>query len=314
METNNTITTVGNEKEIDLSELFNILWNGKLLIVVITSLFSIAAVIYSLSLPNIYQSRALLSSVGDSGANGLSQIMKNYGGLASIAGVNLSANDQSANSTKALEKLNTLSFFENNIMPNIFLPDLLAVESWDANSNTIIYDKNIFNIDKKTWIRESKNSENKIPTAQESYNAFMGHLRIFKDIDTGFVTISIKHQSPYIAKVWTELIIDQLNYFYRNKDKIEAEAALDYLNIQMSQTSYAEIKLVIAQILQQKMQQLTLIEASNFYVFEYIDPPAVMETKSEPKRSVLCIVGAFIGAIISFLVVLIRFFLFENKT
>ena len=62
----------------------------------------------------------------------------------------------------------------------------------------------------------------------------------------------------------------------------------------MAQTSFSEIKLVIAQLLQQKMQQLTLIEASDFYVFEYIDPPAAMENKSEPSRAAICIIGAIL--------------------
>ena len=43
----------------------------------------------------------------------------------------------------------------------------------------------------------------------------------------------------------------------------------------MSQTSFAQIRQVIAQLLQQKIQQLTLIEVRDFYVFDYIDPPGV---------------------------------------
>ena len=88
---------------------------------------------------------------------------------------------------------------------------------------------------------------------------------------------------------------------------------MDYLNIQMAQTSFAEIKLVIAQLLQQKMQQLALVEANNFYVFDYIDPPAVMETKSESIRSLICIIGALLGGIIGCLVVIIRFFASNQK-
>ncbi len=309
METNNNFNPQdNNEREIDLKELFAVLWDGKWLVVGITTIFSIAAVIYSLSLPNVYQSRAILSPVGDSGGGGLSQVMKNYGGLASLAGVNLSTNDTGSNSVKALEKLKTLSFFEKNIMPNIFLPDLMAVDYWDSSSNLIIYDNNIYDNSSKTWTRDAEHPRTNVPSPQESFNAFIGHLQASKDIDTGFISISIKHESPYVAKVWTELIIDQLNFFFRAKDKQEAQAAMDYLNIQMSQTSFAEIKLVIAQLLQQKMQQLALVEANDFYVFDYIDPPAVMETKSEPVRSLICIIGAFLGGIIGCLLVIIRFY------
>lgn len=308
METNNNNFVDKNEKEIDLKELFTVLWGGKWLIVSVTSIFSIIAIIYSLSLPNVYQSRAILSPVGDSGGGGLNQVMKNYGGLASLAGVNLSSADASSNSVKALEKLNTLSFFENNIMPNIFLPDLMAFDSWDASNNKIIYNTDIYDFDSQTWTRDYVYPRTQTPSAQESFNIFAGHFQASKDIDTGFVTISVKHESPFVAQAWTELIIDQLNYFFRAKDKLEAQAAMDYLNIQMTQTSFAEIKMVIAQLLQQKMQQLALVEASDFYVFDYIDPPAVMETKSEPVRSVICIIGAFLGGILGCLIVIIRFF------
>ena len=58
---------------------------------------------------------------------------------------------------------------------------------------------------------------------------------------------------------------------------------MEYLNAQMSQTSFAQIRQVIAQLLQQKIQQLTLIEVRDFYVFDYIDPPAVMEFKSDQQ-------------------------------
>jgi len=83
--------------------------------------------------------------------------------------------------------------------------------------------------------------------------------------------------------------------------------------MQIAQTSFAEIKQVIAQLLQQKTQQLTLIEVSDFYVFEYIDPPVVMETKSEPKRSIICILGALIGFIVGIIIVLIRHYALKTE-
>jgi capsular polysaccharide biosynthesis protein len=312
MESNNK-NALNVENEIDLGEFFGVLWGGKWLIASVTSLFSIAAVIYSLSLPNLYQSTALLSSVESSSGNGLNQAMKSYSGLASLAGVNLPGNTSGSNSVKATQKLKTLSFFKKNILPNIYLPDLMAIESWDINTNTLIYNKEIFNNETQTWVRDFQFPLTQTPSAQESHKAFMHHLSVTTDIDTGFISISVIHQSPFIAKTWTDLVIKQLNDFFRVKDKIEAQAALDYLNLQISQTSFSEIKLVIAELMQQKMQQLTLIEANNFYVFEYIDPPEVMETKISPVRAQICILGAFIGVILSCLIVLIRFYIFNTK-
>ena len=83
------------------------------------------------------------------------------------------------------------------------------------------------------------------------------------------------------------MIVEEINSFYRQKDKEEAEAAIVYLNNQIARTSLSEIKQVTASVLQKEIQKLTLIEARSDYVFEYIYPPSVMEQKSEPSRSIL---------------------------
>ena len=64
---------------------------------------------------------------------------------------------------------------------------------------------------------------------------------------------------------------------------------------QIAKTNLAEVKQVLASLLQQEIQKLTLIQASEFYVYEYIDPPVVMEYKSEPKRALICILGLLLG-------------------
>ena len=79
-------------------------------------------------------------------------------------------------------------------------------------------------------------------------------------------------------------------------------------------TGLSEIKEVLAQLLQEETKKLTLIEANQYYVFDYIDPPAVMEIKSEPKRALICILSALLGGMLSVLLVLIRHYAFSEKT
>ena len=228
--------------------------------------------------------------------------------LASLAGVNLAAQSGQSNPIKAIEKLNTLSFFEENILPYIFLPDLMAVKSWNLANNKVEFDKNIYDESTDKWTRDFTFPQKQIPSAQESFTKFQGdHLRISEDKQTGFMSLVIKHQSPYIAKEWTELIVEQINTFFREKDKAEAESAVNYLNQQIANTRYTEIKQVMAELQQQQIQKLTLIEASDFYVFEYIDPPAVMEKKSEPSRAMICIFGALLGGMLGVLIVSARY-------
>jgi len=294
------------EDEIDLRELFNVILKGKWLIVSLTAFASIIGVIYSLLLPNIYESKALLVPIKSSSS--ISGGLGGYSGLAGLAGISLTSGSDEGNTVKAIKKVSSLSFFKDNILTNIYLPDLMAVKSWNSKTNTVVFDENIYNANSNIWVNQQT------PSAQRSYAAFKSKLSLNVDKNTGFVTLSIKHQSPFVAKQWASLVIDEVNSYYRLKDKLESERAVSYLNKQIAMTSLSEIKQVLAQLLQEETKKLTLIEANQFYVFDYIDPPVVMEQKSEPRRALICIISLLLGGMLSILLVLIKHYASNEKT
>jgi hypothetical protein len=301
-----------NDHEIDLKHLFYILLEQKWIIFSVTTFVSIIAVIYSLLLPNIYESKTLLVPANSS--NSISSSMGAYSDLIGFSGLGLSGDNVMSNSDKAKKKIESLSFFTNNILTNIYLPDLMAVESWDPKTNSVVYDNNIYDTNSNSWIRAYSYPKHQIPSQQESFKVFKSkHLSFNSDLKSGFSVLSIKHQSPFVAKQWSELIVNEINNFYRQKDKLQAEKAVNYLNQQVLTTSLSEIKQVLAQLLQEETKKLTLVEANQFYVFDYIDPPVVMEKKSAPNRLLICILGLLLGGILSIMYVLIRHFLFSNK-
>lgn len=309
-EINNKIHQNSSSEEIDIYELINILYSYKFTIISITSLLSIIGVIYSILLPNVYESKAVLSPVDSSSS--ISGALKSYSGLAGLAGIAIPTPTDESNSTKAITKVQSLSFFKNNIYPRIYLPNLMAVKSWDHFSNTISYDEKIISSSGE-WIRDFAYPQELIPTIQESYLQFKKeYLNVTEDKKTGFITISIKHQSPHIAKEWVELLIEEINSYYRQKDKSESEKAVAYLNKEISMTSLSEVKQVIAELLQDETKKLALIEANQYYVFEYIDPPATMEKKSEPNRALICMTVTLLGFLLSIIFVLTRHYLFIN--
>lgn len=304
--------TNGYDDEIDLRELFYVLLEGKWIIVSLTAFASIIGVIFSLLLPNIYESKTILFPVNPS--SGISGALGSYSGIAGLAGISLPSSGDEGNSAKAIQKISSLSFFENSILTNIYLPDLMAVKSWNSKTNTLTFDDSIYDTNSNTWIRDYSYPQQQIPSAQESYAVFKtAHLRLSEDKESGFITLSIKHKSPFIAKQWTELIVNEVNSFYRQKDKLESEKAVSYLNQEILKTSLSEIKEVLAQLLQEETKKLTLIEANQYYVFDYIDPPAVMEQKSEPRRSLICIISALLGGMLSIVLVLIKHYAFREK-
>ena len=69
--------------EIDLIEVFKVLWKEKLLIILLTTIFAISSVLYALSLPNKYTSTSLLASANQN--NSLSSKLGSYSSLAGLA-------------------------------------------------------------------------------------------------------------------------------------------------------------------------------------------------------------------------------------
>lgn len=298
--------------EIDIQEIFSILIQGKKIISSITLFLLVIGIIYSLVLPNLYKSSALLAPV-DNNQSPISAAMGEYGGLAALAGISLPNSNKDSNSAKAIEMMGSLNFFENNLMPKIFLPNLMAISSWNNETNKIFYDESIFNENSNTWVRSYSYPKQLIPSSQESFERFKKkHFTITEDVSTGFITLSVKHQSPNIAKKWLETVVEEINTFYRQKDKSKSEETIVYLNEQMLKTSLREIKEVIAELLQGEIQKLALIEVNEDYVFEYIYPPAAMEEKSEPSRALIITLFAFLGFVIGVIFILIRHYYFAE--
>ena len=289
---------------IDLTDLFRILWSERLIIILSTLSVSIIGVIYALSLPNIYTSKALLAPTQQEG--GVNNALRSYGGLATLAGINLPSSS-SGNVTEAIETLSSFKFFKDSFLPNIFLPDLIAVDSWNSDTNNVNYDNSLYNIDKNEWT-----SKDAIPSTQKAFKIFLGQISVSKDDSTGFITISANHQSPYKAQSWLETIIFSINQTLREDQKKRASLSIDYLYKQIAQTSYAEIKQQLSSLIQQETEKLMLIEANEDYIFKVIDPPIAPEEKSGPFRSIICIMAAFLGGMLGILIAVTRYFVSKN--
>ena len=146
------------DDEIDLKELFAVLWEGKLIISAITGIAAAISVIVALSQPNIYTATALLAPAESSGGglSGLmkSGLMKQYGGLASLAGVSLPGGEEGSRAQLGMELMKSRAFVGNFVERHDILPELMAVESWEQASGDVLFDAQMYDAATKTWVRE----------------------------------------------------------------------------------------------------------------------------------------------------------------
>ena len=185
--------------EIDLKELFMVLWGGKWLISAVTCLAAAVSIVVALSLPNIYTASALLAPA-ESSSSGLSGLMKQYGGLASLAGVSLPGGEEGSRAKLGMQLMKSRAFIGDFVKRRDILPELMAVESWDAGSGDIIFDPESYDAASRAWVRDVEPPKVAKPSAQEAHKAFAEVLGVSEDQQTGYVTVSIDHQSRSLPR------------------------------------------------------------------------------------------------------------------
>lgn len=297
------------DDEIDLRELFTAIWQGKWIIIAITTLFAVASVFYAINQPNIYKSEALLAPAEQEQQGGLGALAGQFGGLASLAGVNLGSGGGVDKTQMALEVLKSRQFTSEFIQKHNILPDLMAVKSWDRETNTVIYNREVYNKAEKKWLREIKAPFKPEPSMQEAYKEFKKVFTTNVDSDTGMVTIAVEHISPFIAQQWVNWLIQDINKTMKQRDVIEANKSTDFLTKQIQQTKIADIRTVLYKLVEEQTKTIMFANVRDEYVFKTIDPAIIPEQKFKPRRALICVAGTFLGIILSFFFLVIRFFL-----
>ena len=293
------------DDEIDLRELFAVLWTGKYWIAGLTSIAAILSVVYALSLPNIYRSEALLapSSMDGGGIGGLA---KQYGGLASLAGISLPGGGEMDKTALALAVIKSRRFISDFIQRHDILVPLMAADGWDQSTGELSIDADIYDTGSATWVRAVRPPQPVQPSGQEAHEVFDALLSITEDKKSGFVSLSIAHYSPMVAQQWVTWLVEDTNNTLRAQDVAEAENSIAYLKTQVDATSLTDLQSRFFEMIQSQTETIMLAKVREEYAFKTVDPAVIPEQKDNPKRAQICLLGTLLGGMLSVLWVLIR--------
>ncbi len=300
------------DDEIDLKELFMVLWRGKWLIGAVTGLAAVISVIVALSLPNMYTASALLAPA-ESSSGGLSGVLSQYSGLASLAGVSLPVGEGGSRAQLGIELMKSRAFIGDFVARHDILPELMAVDSWDIKTGTVTFDPDDYNVDSGEWLRDVAAPFKAKPSLLEAHEEFLSRLTVSEDNATGYVTVSIEHKSPIIATQWVNWLIEDINDTVKAQDVDEATKSIEYLKQQVENTSLADLQAMFFELIQSQTETVMLAEVRPEYVFKTIDPAVVPEEKSKPSRALICVLGTLLGGMLGVIGVLTWHYLFKPE-
>jgi len=268
------------EDEIDLVELWHIIWKRRRLITTLVIFVTLTTIAVSLLMKNIYRSEAVILPLESSPAGKLGE----FAGLAAIAGMSLPVSSTTA---EIKARLSSRMLYARIIQKYSLLP-LLFPDKWDPR--------------KHCW----KNPENH-PTIEDGIRSLRQSLvHVSVDRKTESITISVDFPDPQVASRLVQYILKELREIMARDAEARAERTLRELERTLPRVADPLIQQKIYTLMAQQIETISLAKATESFAFKVIDPPRVPDKKYKPKRALMTAV-AFVSSL--FLGIFLAFFL-----
>jgi uncharacterized protein involved in exopolysaccharide biosynthesis len=292
--------------ESDFIKIILILKKNLILIFSFVLVAVVISIYASLQLPNKYRSDVKIALSADDTQQGLGALAGQFGGLASLAGINLGGK---GDVNLLIDTLKSRSFLKKFIAKHNLFVELFAVQYWDVDSGELIIDPEIYNANNQQWLREVEPPKQSRPTLEEAYEKFGKIISVNLKRKTNLITVSVTYYSPEIAQQWLDLLIIELSEYLRKQDQQKALDSIEYLTDENTSTEVLGIQSVLSELLEQQYQKVMLTKVRKIYGFDIRDDSYIPEEKDSPKRAFIVIGGAFVGGILALAFIFIRLFL-----
>lgn len=266
------------DDEISLIECWQILVKRKVLVCSFILITTLAGIVYSILLPDIYRAEVVLFPVGEGGSGGAaSALFGQFGGLASMAGISVGTESQEVN----LAVLKSRVFIKELVKTNNLMP-LLFPEAWDK--------------EKKGWKEASPENQ---PTLWDAYRTLKGSLSVEINKQNGLTTVALMREDPKEAAKWLHILIETLNDHQKQRAIEEANANILFLYKQIEETPFMEVRKTLYEAVVDQTKKLMLAKSQHYFTFKVIDPSEVPDKKFKPKRSLIVILSFIVATFIS---------------
>jgi uncharacterized protein involved in exopolysaccharide biosynthesis len=288
--------------DIDLRDVISVLWSRKVLLLFSSVVAGVTAMLFTMTMPDMYRSDALLASADDSNGGGFAALSGQLGGLASLAGLSLGKVDTDKIQL-AVEVMRSRAFLIDFINRRDILVPLMASKEWNSETGDLVVDSDVFDPTEGRWGEQDGDGP---PSNLRAYSEISKILKISQSKETGLVKVSVDHVSPFLARQWVQWLIEDVNEQMKQRDIAEAQKSIEYLKEQLTETSIAGMQQVFYQLIEKQMQTIVLANVRDQYVFKIVDPPMVPEEKAGPKRAMIALLASVVGMIVAMgLVVLV---------
>ena len=311
---NDEIKKYSNNEDINIRELLILFWQKRIFIALCTSVFFVGSIIYVLTVEPLYQSSATLQIVSSDASAGSGN---KQGGIGGAANLIFNSGGASQDYVLAQKTIFSRDFFKHLISFDGVLAQLVAYESYNPRTKKLIFDSNIFDSENQKWLLSYDPLDNNDLTYLKAFRTYKSLLKTsWQKDESEFLYLTMVHASPYFAREFLNLVITELNSLVRQRKYEEATKSLEYLNLQLSQTSIAGVRSSINSLIKAQLNTQMLTQVRKDYLLTPLDIPYIPDERFSPRRTFITILFTIIGFIISLVLTVIYRYNFEqiNKT
>jgi uncharacterized protein involved in exopolysaccharide biosynthesis len=225
----------------------------------------------------------------DSNSTGLGVLgsaLAQFGGLASLAGIDLGGS--SAATEESLAVLRSREFTERFIRDRNLMP-LLFHKKWDAANNR--------------WKGDPKDA----PTLAQGYKYFDKRIRrISEDPKAGLISLHIEWRDRAEAADWANDLVARINAEMRARAIARTNASVKFLERELADTRIVETREAISRLIGNEVNQRMYANVTEEYAFRVVDRALEPDLKDKvrPKRAFMGLLGTVLGFLCGVLLVL----------
>ncbi len=259
-------STVYKADTIDLVALWRVLWAYKYVIVLVAGLSSITAVALALTATPIFRAEVVVVPTRQGSMGRSASLVNRLGGLANLAGIDLSGNnDATADALAVLKSRNLIQRFieRQKLLPVMYPGSKTTPSLWRA-----------------------------VNRFQRSI------LSIRSDAQLGTTTIAVNWRVPAVAAKWANDFVALANETIRSDALHDAKRNIGYLSRQLDQTNVVELRKVLYDLIEGQTQTMMLANARTDYAFTIVDPAVPPESRISPRRTLMVLTGGALGLVL----------------
>ena len=280
------------DEGVDLFAYLVALLKAKFWILGVAILLGLAALGYSYTLPELYESNVRVDLVNLEDPGGVSPDNRRASEVLTLVEHGFVLGTTKDNYLEVmLAKMRSrqfsLMFIEKHNLYKAFFP-----EQWQESE--------------QDWLPGFQ------PDRGQSYQLFNEQVRfIDHNPETDIISVRMRWKDPQLARDWSNAYVDEFNDFMRQQAMVDVSEKKLFLEQELARTTIADIRQSIYRLIEAQTAVAMLASSRDDYILEVIDPALMPFDRHSPSKKTFLILGSFFGGMLAIAIVVANV-MFQN--